>query len=243
MQGLPAAGRVICFALSPDATQIAILSRRHQPQLSDTLEVRRIQDGAQLFSRVFPNGTFGQRLRYSADGAFLALLGDTTYIWRTAGFGLLRTITPSRSHSPSVSALSPDGSLVATFSDDATVRFWRVADGAELLVYDDETGPRASVTSAGSPGAASPIQIEFSPSGRQFAFLRGDRTLVVARNPFSAPEQLGDMNGDGCVDEADLLMVLFAFGQTGANAADANNDGTVDDADLLIVLFHFGQGC
>ena len=52
----------------------------------------------------------------------------------------------------------------------------------------------------------------------------------------------GDVNADGCVDDADLLSVLFAFG--GSNAeADVNSDGVVDDADLLIVLFNFGAGC
>jgi hypothetical protein len=49
----------------------------------------------------------------------------------------------------------------------------------------------------------------------------------------------GDANGDGQVDDADLLNVLFAFGGTDA-AADLNGDNTVDDADLLIVLFNFG---
>jgi hypothetical protein len=54
----------------------------------------------------------------------------------------------------------------------------------------------------------------------------------------------GDVNGDGCTDDADLLTVLFAFGETGANLpADLNGDGIVDDADLLTVLFHFGNGC
>jgi len=52
----------------------------------------------------------------------------------------------------------------------------------------------------------------------------------------------GDVNGDGCVDDADLLQVLFAFGGQGGNA-DVNGDGIVDDADLLIVLFNFGTGC
>ncbi|MCS7065594.1 MAG: hypothetical protein NZL85_04890 [Fimbriimonadales bacterium] len=52
----------------------------------------------------------------------------------------------------------------------------------------------------------------------------------------------GDANGDNVVDDADLLMVLFAFGQTGPNRAeDVNGDNVVDDADLLIVLFNFGQ--
>ena len=53
----------------------------------------------------------------------------------------------------------------------------------------------------------------------------------------------GDVDGNGCVDDADLLQVLFAFGATGLNPADLNCDGTVDDADLLTVLFNFGSGC
>jgi len=38
------------------------------------------------------------------------------------------------------------------------------------------------------------------------------------------------------------LAVLFAFGGSGG-AEDLNGDGTVDDADLLTVLFAFGSGC
>ncbi len=54
----------------------------------------------------------------------------------------------------------------------------------------------------------------------------------------------GDINGDGCVDDADLLTVLFAFGNSGSNLPeDVNGDGVVDDADLLIVLLNFGRRC
>ena len=53
----------------------------------------------------------------------------------------------------------------------------------------------------------------------------------------------GDVDGNLCVDDADLLQVLFAFGATGSNPADVNGDLIVDDADLLIVLFNFGAGC
>jgi hypothetical protein len=53
----------------------------------------------------------------------------------------------------------------------------------------------------------------------------------------------GDVDGNGCVDDADLLQVLFNFGATDLNPADLNCDGTVDDADLLTVLFNFGSGC
>lgn len=55
---------------------------------------------------------------------------------------------------------------------------------------------------------------------------------------------IGDVDGNNCVDDADLLRVLFAFGQNGSSLPeDLNLDGRVDDADLLTVLFYFGQGC
>ena len=50
----------------------------------------------------------------------------------------------------------------------------------------------------------------------------------------------GDVDGNGCVDDADLLAVLFAFGSSGG-PEDVNCDGVVDDADLLEVLFNFGN--
>lgn len=54
----------------------------------------------------------------------------------------------------------------------------------------------------------------------------------------------GDVDGNGCVDDADLLAVLFAFGCSAeCGAEDVNGDGVVDDADLLMVLFNFGSGC
>lgn len=54
-----------------------------------------------------------------------------------------------------------------------------------------------------------------------------------------------DADGNGCVDDADLLAVLLAFGNTGdpGITGDTNCDGIVDDADLLAVLLAFGSGC
>ncbi len=52
----------------------------------------------------------------------------------------------------------------------------------------------------------------------------------------------GDVNNDNLIDDADLLRVLFAFGQHCNDCPeDLNGDGMVDDADLLIVLFNFGR--
>ena len=61
-------------------------------------------------------------------------------------------------------------------------------------------------------------------------------------NPGDRPAVEGDANCDRCVDDADLLQVLFNFGGSDPNS-DINSDGTVDDADLLTVLFNFGSGC
>jgi hypothetical protein len=53
-----------------------------------------------------------------------------------------------------------------------------------------------------------------------------------------------DIDRNGCVDDADLLRVLFDFGRSAFLLdSDVNGDGTVDDADLLRVLFYFGTGC
>ncbi|MFQ3610138.1 MAG: hypothetical protein SNJ72_01460 [Fimbriimonadales bacterium] len=62
--------------------------------------------------------------------------------------------------------------------------------------------------------------------------------------PVQTRASAGDVNGDGCVDDADLLAVLFGFGNSGTCLdEDVNGDGIVDDADLLTVLFEFGTGC
>lgn len=55
----------------------------------------------------------------------------------------------------------------------------------------------------------------------------------------------GDVDNNRCVDDADLLAILFNFGSTGSSLGrvDVNCDEVVDDADLLIVLFNFGSGC
>jgi hypothetical protein len=54
----------------------------------------------------------------------------------------------------------------------------------------------------------------------------------------------GDVDGNGCVDDSDLLAVLFTFGSTALFASgDLNLDRIVDDADLLLVLLSFGNSC
>ena len=50
----------------------------------------------------------------------------------------------------------------------------------------------------------------------------------------------GDVNGDGTVNIADLVLVASNLGQTGSNPADVNSDGVVNIADLVLVAGALG---
>lgn len=66
-------------------------------------------------------------------------------------------------------------------------------------------------------------------------------TLFVCLSLSGNSQIPGDVDNSCCVDDADLLIVLFQFGSSGSGLqGDADGNGVVDDADLLIVLFNFG---
>jgi hypothetical protein len=68
----------------------------------------------------------------------------------------------------------------------------------------------------------------------------GDPSLRVV-GAAGAP---GDLNGDGCVDQADLGILLADWDCTGSNCpGDCDADGDTDQADLGILLAHWGAGC
>jgi hypothetical protein len=46
----------------------------------------------------------------------------------------------------------------------------------------------------------------------------------------------GDLDGDGDVDVADILLLIAAWDSDGSNGGDLNGDGVVNVADLLILL-------
>jgi uncharacterized membrane protein len=86
-----------------------------------------------------------------------------------------------------------------------------------------------------------------SPDGRYIvgwgynATRRRQEAFLLDTGPCTVHD--GDVNNDGCISDADLLQVLFAFGSTGSNLGrvDVNCDGIVDDADLILVLINFGR--
>ena len=140
--------------------------------------------------------------------------------------------------------ISVDGSVIVGASQNAAGEWravrWRRVQG-QYRIEDLNQTYAASLANGSVLRSAHGM----SPDGRYIvgwgynAATGRNEAFVLDTN---APN--GDVNGDGCVDDGDLLQVLFAFGQTNpGHIADVNFDGIVDDADLLIVLFNFGTGC
>lgn len=86
-----------------------------------------------------------------------------------------------------------------------------------------------------TPNSGGIDQFDYNARSETFLFSQPATVRIRIVTP-------GDTNGDGCVNDTDLLTVLFAFG-TDDLAADLNADGIVNDSDLLEVLFNFGVGC
>jgi hypothetical protein len=121
-------------------------------------------------------------------------------------------------------------------------------DASGQLIWNDS--PFRAVRCPDGPGRANPIAGwtgSTTAAGRYIIQLQGAyfvRPSGCEEPPGCQPHN-GDVDNNGCIDDADLLAVLFAFGQTGSNLGrvDVNCDEVVDDADLLQVLFNFGSGC
>jgi len=133
--------------------------------------------------------------------------------------------------------VSADGSVVVGESLYRAFR-WTASRGME-----DLNRTYASLRTNGSwLGEARAI----SPDGRYIVGEGGNAATGRSREAFlldTGFPRRGDVDRNGCVDDADLLRLLFEFGGNGYRNEDLNWDGTVDDADLLEVLFNFGSGC
>ncbi|MEV8437480.1 NB-ARC domain-containing protein [Actinosynnema sp. NPDC051121] len=114
-------------------------------------------------------------------------------------------------------AFSPDGALVATSSDDQTVRLWRIADGAPHGVLSGHSGGVWTCA--------------FSPDGALLATAGDDRTVRLWRD--GVPEAV--MTGHGG------MIGQCAFSPDGSLVATASTDGTarlwsVADRECVAVL-------
>ncbi len=160
--------------------------------------------------------------------------------WTAAG-GMQDLGTLGGWHS-AASGVSADGAVVVGWATNARIQYrafrWTPAGGME-----DLNQTYASLLTGGS---YLDTAIAISPDGRYIVGWGYNATTRREEAFLLDTWRTGDTNGDGCIDDADLLNVLFAFGTPGTGSTrheDINKDGIVDDTDLLTVLSDFGSGC
>lgn len=97
---------------------------------------------------------------------------------------------------------------------------------------------------AGSNAAVPPEAIVDLDGGARVVDGNGDSAAIVDLGVFESrpPGIPGDLNGDGMIGAADLLILLSQWGSCGDPGdcpADLTGDGTVGGSDLLVLLSHW----
>jgi hypothetical protein len=132
-----------------------------------------------------------------------------------------------------------------------------VGENEGIFFYDDDLG-LMPVARKGYPLLGSTItEMRFTPRGSmahdnnrsglnnrgQVAFAYeladGRSGIAIWSPPGFSPD--GDLDGDGCVSQADLGILLGAYGVD--DGGDLDGDGDTDQADLGILLGNYGVGC
>ncbi len=208
-------------------------STQNPPQPISVEILPRPQDGAPYLLVGYTNGT--------------AILYDPANNWqRLATLNLYRPSTTLPV--PNCWAIDYRSGFVA-IGGTYSIEFYRYDQQSGVL----DTTPLKRYTLEAAPGVIQ-IALDVSESNRvqdvYYAYTQLTGRLAYASFSVSAACGCPDLNNDGIVDDADLLIVLFNFGTTGTpqdpqlyEQGDVNCDGTVDDADLLAVLFAFGGSC
>lgn len=194
------------------------------------------------------------------NGGGLVTLEWTIWMYGIGFFEVLGDVLPAQPTTPwrcafdiAYSVATPDSVLNADLPDtfsvplykgetfiipktDATIYYHTNYDGGEGAIGWDYVAGRV-ISISFDDGYCSTS--EFAVSTTLIGQLICNAARWAARGGSAQP---GDVNGDGCVNDVDLLAVLFAFGNEGG-IEDLDRNGFVDDGDLLIVLFNFGNGC
>jgi hypothetical protein len=158
---------------------------------------------------------------------------------------IYREVSPIDAHTANDSVMGSDSVLEVTpmqpigHSLDVT---WRL-DGA--LVAQDVNALDLSTLSIAQPAAVTVEVVDNTDMVRDAAIRANFLTASVSWTVEPSEVCVGDVDGDGFVNGADLVQLLGNFGGAASGPAEGDLDGsgTVDGADLVILLGAFAEAC
>lgn len=133
-----------------------------------------------------------------------------------------------------------------TCAGEATIRLCGSAFDTKLAVYAGSCPTQSAAIACNDDACAHASEVEFPVVAGQTYLLRlggyrgaqGSGTMLIECE--AVPAQAGDLDGDRCVNLADLGLL---FGCWGTPCGDVNGDGDSDLADLGIMFGYWGMGC
>ncbi|MFO0952744.1 MAG: protein kinase [Isosphaeraceae bacterium] len=200
----PYPGKIWEISFSPDSRRLAFTV-----EVEEQARVFDVNSGAEVDAIPLPPKSSDQNLRsralrFGSQGRLIAMSGGSKIVLRGAEPGGLRQELAGHDRSVTGLAFSPDDSLLASSSEDGTIRIWETASGG---LRSTLRGPAGNVNS-----------VEFSPDGKRLACaIQGKQAILwdvaTGREERSFPHA--------------LAVQAVAFRPDGKRLLTACNDGLI----------------
>lgn len=152
-----------------------------------------------------------------------------------------------------LSVETPAGAHVGSLAIADAINTHSAGDPSPTFVTHTATGKANSIAQWAAMGAAAEYTVQWkAPATDEGAIgfyaagasinngTASSGDLVYTTAEMRTTASLGDLNGDGVIDTADLGMLIQAFGSD-EPVADLDNNAIVDTADLSILIGAFGS--